>query len=87
MPSQSRPSSETVIAFGRRVAETRRKVGMGQEKLARRAHIHVTAISSIERGVTNTGLENVVRIVQALGVSAAELLDDLPAPPVRDDHD
>ncbi|MQA12004.1 MAG: helix-turn-helix domain-containing protein [Pseudonocardiaceae bacterium] len=79
------PISETSAEFGRRVAEARRRAGMGQEKCARRARVHVTMLSSIERGRRNPGMYNIVKIASAIGIPPGDLLNDLPPPPAEQD--
>lgn len=60
-------------AFGQRVRELRKGLGISQEELADRAGLHYTYIGGIERGERNLGVVNVERVALALGVSLAEL--------------
>ncbi len=60
--------------FGRRLRETRIKVGVSQERLAELADLHRTYISSVERGERNISLVNIERVARALGVSMASLM-------------
>ncbi|RQZ99005.1 helix-turn-helix domain-containing protein [Burkholderia cepacia] len=52
----------------------RGKQGMSQEKLADRAGLHRTQLSSIERGRSNVMVDTLVALATALGVDAVELL-------------
>ena len=59
-------------AFGQRVRELRKELGISQEELADRAGLHYTYVGGIERGERNLGVVNVERVALALGVSLAE---------------
>ncbi len=52
---------------------------MTQEELAERASLHANYIGSLERGERNVSLFNIWRIASGLGMTAAQLLADLPA--------
>jgi transcriptional regulator with XRE-family HTH domain len=52
---------------------------MSQEALAHRVGLHPTYISSVERGLRNVSLNNIVRIAAGLGVDPAELVQGLRA--------
>jgi transcriptional regulator with XRE-family HTH domain len=67
------------LAFGRRVRELRRSLGLSQEALAERAHLHWTYISGVERGIRTPGLDVIGRLSAALRVSPAELFAPLTA--------
>jgi transcriptional regulator with XRE-family HTH domain len=60
--------------FGDSVRALRTKRGWSQERLAKRAGLHRTYISDVERGVRNSRLATIVRIANALRVSPARLL-------------
>jgi transcriptional regulator with XRE-family HTH domain len=64
------------LAFGRRVRSLRKACGMSQEQLADAAGLHRTYVSSLERGERNVGLDNVVILARALGVSPAQLFEE-----------
>lgn len=66
-------------AFGRRVRAAREARGLSQEALADIAGVHRTYIGSIERGLRNVSLANILRLSRALGVRPGELLDGLEA--------
>ncbi|HEX2205888.1 MAG TPA: helix-turn-helix transcriptional regulator [Longimicrobium sp.] len=58
----------------------RTAAGMSQSDLARAAGMTQPAISKVERGEANLRLQTVGRLAAALGVEAADLLVDPPAP-------
>jgi len=60
------------VAFGARVRELRRRLGVSQEELAHRAGMHFTYLGGIERGERNPALVNIARLSIALDVSLAE---------------
>lgn len=64
------------LAFGRRVRALRLAAGFSQEALADRAGLHRTYVSSLERGLRNVGLDNILRLAEALQVSPATLFED-----------
>jgi transcriptional regulator with XRE-family HTH domain len=61
-------------AFGRRVRELRKRLGMSQEALALTCELDRTYIGGVERGERNISLVNIHRIAAALGVQASTLL-------------
>ncbi len=73
MPAKDR----TLSKFGVSVARLRAAKGYSQEKLAEKAGIDRTYVSGIERGIRNPGIKTVVQIARALGVSVAELCEDV----------
>ena len=68
-------SELTAFALGAAVARLRRERGLSQETLAFEAELHPTYISSIERGGRSVGLEALIGLARALGMSASELLE------------
>jgi transcriptional regulator with XRE-family HTH domain len=52
----------------------RRQIGISQEELAMRAHLHRTYISDLERGARNISVRNLCRIALALEIGSAALL-------------
>lgn len=64
---------EILIKFGNKVREERAKLGLSQEELAGRAHVHRTYIGMIERAEKNITLENIAKIAKALGLSISEI--------------
>lgn len=69
--------ADILIRFGQRVRELRRSQGFSQEDLAERCNLDRTYISSLERGKRNVGLRNVAAIAAALGISLAQLFDQV----------
>lgn len=67
-----RPRDPLLSAFGRAVRSLRLARGLSQESLAEAAHLHVTYVSSLERGRRNVSLVNLDRLARALDI-------DLPA--------
>ena len=73
---QSGPRQDDRVAFGLRLRNLRVQRGWSQEVLAERSGLHRTYISSIERGQRNVALDNIVRLAEALEVSAADLFQE-----------
>jgi transcriptional regulator with XRE-family HTH domain len=65
---------EILIKFGNKVREERTKLGLSQEELAGRAHVHRTYIGMIERAEKNITLENIEKIAKALNISISKLM-------------
>ena len=63
------------------VKQLREERDITQEELAHEAGITVSSLSRIERGLNSPGWITVVKIVDALGVSLAELVEDLERTP------
>jgi transcriptional regulator with XRE-family HTH domain len=59
--------------FGKAIRRRRRELDLSQEKLAERAELHRTYISSIERGERNLSLENIEKLAKALEISISAL--------------
>lgn len=72
------PKSELHRALGRRLKELRRQKGLSQEELAGRIGMSVDAISNVERGVTFTTLDTLVKVAAALEVSLVTFFDIEP---------
>jgi transcriptional regulator with XRE-family HTH domain len=64
-----------LAAFGQNVRKRRAARRITQEVLAERAGLDRTYISDIERGTRNLGIENIVRLASALGVTSAKLME------------
>lgn len=54
-----------------------------QETFAEHAHLHRTTIGGLEQGRTDPRLSTLLIVADALGVSIAELVSDLPVPRER----
>jgi transcriptional regulator with XRE-family HTH domain len=63
----------SLVALGRAIRDARLERGVSQEELAARAAIDRSYMSSIERGAQNPGIVSLLRVVDALGMTAAEL--------------
>lgn len=68
--------SDVAVKFGLRLREVRLARGISQEKLAEKAGLHRTYVSSVERGQRNISLFNIESLANALGVKMAELMPD-----------
>jgi transcriptional regulator with XRE-family HTH domain len=62
--------------FGQRVKELRLAKNLSQEKLANIAEIDRTYMTSLENGRRNVSLQNIDKIINALGVSFKDFFDD-----------
>jgi transcriptional regulator with XRE-family HTH domain len=71
---QFNTSKVILTLFGERVRVLRQARGLSQEALALAAGLDRTYIGGIERGERNISLLNIQKIVQALNVSPADLL-------------
>lgn len=73
-----RETSKLTQGLGERVRELRKDKEWSLEELAERAGMHVTYLSSLERGHRNPTLNVVAAISSALGISLSTLLKGLP---------
>ena len=64
------------LSFGYRVRDLRQARGLSQEQLAEIAGLHRTYVSSLERGQRNVGLDNILALAAALGVTPADLFTE-----------
>lgn len=76
MPRSSAPV-DPVVVFGQRVRAVRHELGWTLEELAERCGLHWTYVGQVERGKRNVTLRNIVKLAEALGVEAGELLNGL----------
>jgi transcriptional regulator with XRE-family HTH domain len=74
---------EVSLRTGRAVKERREAAGLSLRMLAARSGISSSMISDIERGAKSPTVITVVRLAQALGVSAAALIDGGAGPASR----
>ena len=70
------PLPETT-EFGQRLRARREALGITQEKLAERAGLHTTYVSSVERGERNVSLHNILRLASAVEVDPGDLVRGL----------
>ena len=62
------------MSLGRAVRDLREARRLSQEELAHRSGLHRTYLGGIERGEPNPSYANILRVAEALGVNASELL-------------
>jgi transcriptional regulator with XRE-family HTH domain len=67
------PFSDPKVIFGKRVRALREKLGMTQEELAHRAHLHRNYVSLLERGHRGISLDTIMEVAKTLGVKPAKL--------------
>src|ERR1700739_3553664 len=71
------------VRTGRAVKQQREALGFSLRTLAARSGISSSMISDIERGAKSPTVTTMVRLAEALGVSAASLVDGGPGPAPR----
>lgn len=62
------------------IMERRQKLGLSQEDLAKKAQLHRTYISDVERGERNISVESLRRLSVALGSPVWELVKEAEEP-------
>jgi transcriptional regulator with XRE-family HTH domain len=62
--------------FGSRIRQLREDRGLSQEALAERANLHRNYVGGVERGERNVGLENIVKLANALAVPPGDLFSE-----------
>ena len=62
--------------FGNTLRKLRDERGYSQEELAERADLHRNYVGGVERGERNVGLENIVKLANALSVPPSDLFAD-----------
>ena len=71
-----------LVALGQAIRNRRIEIGLSQEAFAQKAKLHRTYVGSVERGIRNIALINLIRISKALELTPQELLqriaDELP---------
>lgn len=63
--------------LGETIRHHRTRLGLSQERLAEKAELHPNWIGRIERGEQWISLHALLRIAEALGVRASDLVKDL----------
>jgi transcriptional regulator with XRE-family HTH domain len=64
-------------AFGKKIADLRRKRGLTQEELAEKTNLAARTIASIEQGQRWARLSTLHKLAKGLGVTTDELLKGL----------
>jgi transcriptional regulator with XRE-family HTH domain len=72
------PKYPNVAVLGRRVHALREQRGLSLRALARKAQMPHNNLLNLERGELNPPFETLVRLAHALGLTVAELCEDLP---------
>lgn len=63
--------------FASNMRRRRAEAGLSQEEVARRAQIHPTEVSRLERNVHEPRLSTIFRLAAGLGVKPADLLEGI----------
>jgi transcriptional regulator with XRE-family HTH domain len=69
--------TDLAAQFGDNLARCRKQADLSQEELSHLASLHRTEISHLERGLRLCRIDTLVKIRDALEVSADELLDGI----------
>src|SRR6266511_5798991 len=64
-------------AFGKAVRARRKQLEISQTDLARRAGLHRTYVTNVERGVCNVSLETIAKLARALDTTLASILEQV----------
>jgi transcriptional regulator with XRE-family HTH domain len=62
-----------LIALGRTLRKARRDLDLSQEAVGRRAGMHANHVGAIERGTKDLRASTLLRLIEALGMTPAEL--------------
>ena len=68
------PTSPLRLILAANLRSSRKRLGISQEELGDRAHVHRTYVGAVERGEVNLPTDNIHRLAVALDVPAADLL-------------
>jgi transcriptional regulator with XRE-family HTH domain len=71
---QIQPRSPEHAALGEAIRLARVERGLSQEQLADAAHVHVTHLGGVERGVRNPNYATIVKLARALGVTPGAIV-------------
>lgn len=63
--------------FGKNLAQARRQAGLSQEDLGFMVELHRTAVGQLERGERTARMDTFVKLMHALEVEPAQLLEGL----------
>ena len=67
--ARKKRTPEIRIQFGLAVKQRREELGLTQETLAAKAGLHRSYIGDIERGKRNIAIDNLSKLVEAMGLS------------------
>lgn len=70
-------------AFGKALAEARKKAGLTQEELANRSAVHRTQVGLLEHGKSSPQLETVIRLAGGIGIEPSALIPPITWQPPR----
>ena len=73
----SRVVSQRLMEMGERIRKRRQTLRWSQEKLAEMADVSLNTVSRIEGGQSDMSIEVFQRLIEALGMSASELIGDM----------
>jgi transcriptional regulator with XRE-family HTH domain len=76
-------SDPRLVALGRTLRKARRDRDLSQEAIARRAGMHPNHVGTIERGTKDLRATTLLRLIEALEMSPAQLFADYGAPDDR----
>jgi transcriptional regulator with XRE-family HTH domain len=69
------PSEEVAVRLGENLRRERRRAGLSQVELARRAELHRTAIGLLEQGKRVARADTLIQLAGALAISPAAFFD------------
>jgi DNA-binding XRE family transcriptional regulator len=69
------PSEDVAIRLGENLRRERRRAGLSQDELARRADLHRTAVGLLEGGKRIARADTLIQLAGALDVSPAAFFD------------
>ncbi len=75
-PSPTHAGNPELVALGLRIRHLRQNLGFSQEAFADEIGIDRSYVGGIERGEHNFSMINLLKISQALKISASKLLDE-----------
>lgn len=70
-------AEDVAAAFGRVLRAARKERGLSQERLAEAVDVDRTYVSMLERGIHQPSLTVLLRMADALGVPAPQLVSDV----------
>jgi len=67
--------SQLKIAFGKRLKELRKQVGLSQEQLAEQIGVTIESVSNMERGIHGPKFDTLEKIAKVLNVPVITLFE------------